>query len=155
MTIVGLVLIENVAERIPVGGALDAKHERIVGVADLVPVLPLGDRIGAGRQHLVDRIEAAAEQAVLRAIGIERNAKREDLAGADETCRPDDILRRHVIERADLVFLAPAAPVLEFPRRLGDGLLADLDIHQTFLSPGFRGVDPVAVRGPPEGAVAV
>ena len=40
----------------------------------------------------VDRIEAAAEQAVLRAVAVERNAEREHLAGANEACRLDDIL---------------------------------------------------------------
>ena len=55
MAVVGLVLVEDVAERIPVGGALHAQIERVVGVADLVPVLPAGDGVGAGREHLVDR----------------------------------------------------------------------------------------------------
>ena len=68
VAVIGLVLVEDVAERVPMGGALHAQHQRVVGVADLVPVLPPGDRVGAGRQHLVDRIEAAAEQSVLRAV---------------------------------------------------------------------------------------
>ena len=68
VAVIGLVLVEHVAERIPMGGALHAQHQRVVGVADLVPVLPPGDGVGAGRQHLVDRIEAAAEQSVLRTV---------------------------------------------------------------------------------------
>ena len=138
VAVIGLVLVEDVAERIPMRGALHAQHQRVVGVADLVPVLPLGDRVGAGRQHLVDRIEAAAEQAVLRPVGVERNAEREDLAGADQACRLDDVLRRDLIERADLVVLAPAAPVLELFRRLGDGLSSDLDVHRNSLSPAVE-----------------
>ncbi len=136
VTVIGLVLVEHVAERVPMGGALHAQHQRVVGVTDLVPVLLAGNRIGAGRQHLVDRIEAAAEQAVLRAFAVERNAEREHLAGADQARRLDDVLRGDVVERADLVVLAPAAPVRELLGGLGDRLFADLDIHgvRPFLS---------------------
>ena len=130
MAVIGLVLIEDVAERVPVRRALHAQHQRVVGIADLVPVLPFGDGVGAGRQHLMDRIEAAAEQPVLRPIGIERNAQRENLAGADQARGLDDILRGNVIERAAVIVLAPAAPVLELLRRLGDRFAADLDIHR-------------------------
>src|SRR5579864_5801066 len=137
VAVIALVLVEDVAERIPVGGALHAQHQRVVGIADAVPVLAAGDGVGAGRQHLVDRIEAAAEQAVLRAVGVERNAERENLAGANEACRLDDILRRDVVERSDVIVLAPAAPVLQLFRRLGDRFLADLDVHRTTpVSPG-------------------
>ena len=122
MAVIGLVLVEHVAERVPVGGALHAAGQRVIGVADLLPVLLAGDRISAGRQHLVDRIEAAAEQAVLRSAGVERDAEREHLAGADQARGLDDVLRRDVVERADLVVLAPAAPVLELFRRFGDRL---------------------------------
>ena len=113
VAVIGLVLVEDMAERVPMRGALHAQHQRVVGVADLVPVLPFGDCIGAGRQHLVDRIEAAAEQAVLRARGVERNAKRKNLAGADQARRVDDVLRRDLVERADLVVLAPAPPIAQ------------------------------------------
>ena len=134
VAVIGLVLVEHVAERVPVGGALHAQHERVVGVADLVPVLLAGDGVGAGREHLVDRIEAAAEQAVLRALAVERNAEREHLAGADQARRLDDVLGRDVVERAALVVLAPAAPVRELLRSLGDGGCADLDVHAMFVS---------------------
>jgi hypothetical protein len=62
----------------------------------------------------VDRIPAAAEQAGLRALPVERNAEREHLAGADQARRPHDVLRHDVIERADLIVFAPAPPVLSF-----------------------------------------
>jgi hypothetical protein len=51
------------------------------------------------------------------------------------TCRCDqargfnDVFGRHMIERADLVVLAPASPVLELFGCFGDRLLADFDIH--------------------------
>src|SRR5206468_832271 len=57
---------------------------------------------------------------------------REHLAGADETRSVDDVLGTYVIERADLIVLAPAPPVLELLRRLGDRLAADLDVHFYF-----------------------
>ena len=129
VAVVGLVLMKDVAERVPMRRTLDAQHERVVGVADLVPVLLAGDGVGAGREHLVDRIEAAAEQSGLRAVAVERNAKREHLAGANEARRVDDILGRDVVQRADLVFLAPPSPVRELLRSLLDRLLPHLDVH--------------------------
>ena len=129
VAVVGLVLVEDVAERIPMRRALHAEVQRVVGVADLVPVLLAGDGVGAGREHLVDRIEAAAEQAGLRAVAVERNAEREHLAGADQARRLDDVLGRDVVERPDLVVLAPAAPVPKLLGRFPDRLLPDLDIH--------------------------
>src|SRR5207245_2435585 len=83
IAVVGLVLVEDVPERIPVRGPLHAQVQRVVGVADLVPVLPAGDGVGAGRQHLMDRIEASSEQAGLRAVAVERDADGKHLAGAD------------------------------------------------------------------------
>ena len=131
VAVVALVLVEDVAERVPVGRALHAQVQRVVGVADLVPVLLAGDGVGAGRQHLVDRIEAAAEQAGLRAVAVERNAEREHLAGLDQLRGVDDVLGRDVVERADVVVLAPAAPVRELLRGFFDRLLADLDVHDS------------------------
>src|SRR6516164_474997 len=61
VTVIGLVLIKDMPERIPMRRALHAQHQRIVGIADLVPILPLGDGVGAGGEHLMDRIEAATE----------------------------------------------------------------------------------------------
>ena len=42
----------------------------------------------------------------------------------------DDVLGRDVIERADLVFFAPAPPIRKLLRCLGDRLFADLDVHK-------------------------
>jgi len=105
----------------PMRGALHAEVQRVVGIADLVPVLLAGDRVGAGRQHLVDRVEAA-RTGRLRALAIERDSEREHLAGLDELRRVRDVLRRDVIERADVVVLAPAAPVGELLGGLLDRL---------------------------------
>jgi len=65
---------------------------------------------------------------VLNSLALS-NAEREYLAGANEARRLDDVFRPHVVERTDLVVLAPASPVLELLRRFGDRLAADLDIH--------------------------
>src|SRR5262245_33767936 len=111
-------------------GPLHAQGQRVVGVADLVPVLLARDRISASGEHLMDRIEAPAEQASLRTGAVEGYAKRENLAGTDQARRLHDVLGRHVVERANLVFFAPTAPVLELLCCLGDRLFADLDIHK-------------------------
>src|SRR5260221_5172689 len=126
--------------------ALDAEHQRIVGVADLVPVLLAGDGVGAGRQHLVDRVEAAAEQSGLRAFAVERNAEREHLAGLDQAGGLGDVLGSHVVERADVVILAPTAPVRQLLGGLLDRLLADFDVHCVLLN------STVALRLSPAGA---
>src|SRR5262249_46329956 len=83
--------------------------------------------------HLMDRVEATAEQSGLRAAAVEWDAEREHLAGVDQLARRDDVLRRDVIERADLVVLAPAAPVRELLGGFLDRLAAHCDIHRLFL----------------------
>src|SRR5262249_21718698 len=100
-----------------------------VRVADVGKgVLAARNRIGACRQHGVDRIPASA-QARLRPLIVERNAQREHLAGLDQGRGLDDVLGPYVVERADLVVLAPTAPVLELVRRFGDRLLSDRYVH--------------------------
>ena len=64
--------------------------------------------------------------------------EREHLAGADQAGGLNDVLGAHVIERADLIVLAPAAPLLQLLRRFGDRLSAHLDVHQLFLLMPFR-----------------
>ena len=131
-TVIHLVFVEDVAERIPMGGGLHRHIDGVVGVADARHfVLAAGDRVGAGRQHGVDRIPAAAEQAGLRAAAVERNAEREHLAGAYQAGGAHDVFGRDVIERADLVVFAPAAPIFEFLGGLGDRLTADGNIHSS------------------------
>ena len=94
------------------GRGLHRHVDGVVGIADARHlVVAAGDRIGAGREHGVDRIPAAAEQTALRPALVERNAERKHLAGADQACRPHDILRQNVIERADLIVFTPPPPV--------------------------------------------
>jgi hypothetical protein len=128
--VVHCLFVKDVAERVPVRGGLHRHVDGVVGVADARHlVVAAGDRVCAGSQHGVDRIPAAAEQAGLRAAPIERNAKREHLAGADQARSPDDVLRHDVIERADLIIVAPAPPVFEFLGSVCDRLPADRDLH--------------------------
>src|SRR5262249_2319744 len=61
--------------------------------------------------------------------GVERNAEREPLSGANQARGFDDVLRRDMIEGADMVVFTPPAPVFELLRRLGDCLSTDLDVH--------------------------
>ena len=137
--VVHLVFVEDVAQRVPVGRGLHRHVDGVVGVAQLqhLVVVP-GDRIGASRQHGVDRIPAAAEQAGLRATAVERDAEREDLAGADQSRRADDVLWRDMVERADLIVLAPTTPILEFLGRFGDSLFAHVDIHRAVLPSSYE-----------------
>src|SRR5262249_45431419 len=145
VAVVGLVLVEDVPERVPMRRALDAQVQRVVRISDLVPVLPAGDGVGPGREHLMDRVVASSEQAGLRPVAGEGDSECEFLAGADEACGPDDVLGRHVVERADLVVLAPAPPVLEFLRGLGDRSFAHFDIHPRLQSSVLR-CDPPEPR---------
>ena len=146
VAVVGLVLVEDVPERVPVGGALHAQIESIVGVANLVPILPAGDGIGAGCEHLVDGVEASSKQPGLRTVAVERDAQREHLAGADQARGLDDVLRGDVIEGADLIILAPAAPVGKLLRRLGNRLPAHLDVNSLPHSAVLLRQVPMTVR---------
>ena len=113
-----LVVEEDMAERVPLRAALERHRDRVVGVADAAAVLPPRHRVGAGRQHGVDRIVAVAPQALLRAVAVVRQSEGENLALADEPRRGGHVLGRHVIERAELVIGSPFAPALEALRRL-------------------------------------
>src|SRR6202000_2419631 len=93
VSVIGLVFVKHVTERVPMRCALYTQHQRLVCVPELVPVLPPSNSVGAGREHLVDRIETATEQSILRTGRIERYAQSEHLAGTDQARRTDDILR--------------------------------------------------------------
>src|SRR5262249_50519336 len=59
-------LVEDMAERVPMGRALHRHVDGVIGVADIWDhVLAARHRVGACRQHGVDRVPAAAEQAGL------------------------------------------------------------------------------------------
>ena len=128
---------EDVGQRVPLGGALGRQMERVVGVAQARRLVVLaGDRVGAGREHGVDRVPAAAPQARLRPLLVEREAEREDLAAPHQARRGDDRLGRDEVERADLVVRPPPAPVLE-PLRL-------LEHVRSGVRPGHRLPSPAS-----------
>lgn len=97
--------------------------QRVVGIAQGLAaaggVEAPGHRVGAGGQHGVDRVPAPAEQAVLRAGAVERDAHGEHRAAADQPGGGGHVGRLDVVEGADLVGGAPAAPVAQ---RLGGGI---------------------------------
>src|ERR1700722_14969090 len=95
-----------------------------------------GMLIASSESRMVVGIPGARKQAGLRSIAIERNPEREHLAGADQRRRLDDVFGLDVVEGADLVVGAPAAPVPELLRGLRDRLLADGDVHGRFLRCG-------------------
>src|SRR5215471_11585187 len=113
------------------GRALHRHVDGVIGVADIGDhVLAARHRVGACRQHGVDRVPAAAEQPGLGTFAIERDTEPEHLAGFDQGCRLHNIFRPNVIKGADLVVLAPAAPVLEPLGSFRDRLSADRDVHE-------------------------
>src|SRR5207249_9962992 len=72
IAVVGLLLVEDVSQRIPVRRPLHAQIQGIVGIADLVPVLAAGDGVGAGCQHLVNEIGRAScrERVYIWEVGV-------------------------------------------------------------------------------------
>ena len=114
------------------GRRLDGHVQRVVGIAQVAAwtlVEPAGDGVGAGGEHGVDRVPAAAEQAALRPAGIERDPEGEHPAVPDQPGGGDDVLGADMVQRADLVVLAPAAPILELLGGVIDRRATLGDIH--------------------------
>ena len=112
VAVVHLAPVQDVGERVPLRGALQRHGHRIVGVLDVGQVVLGADtHVAAVLQHEVDRVEAP-ERPGLRPVVVERNGKRKDLALFDEAGRIHDLLRGDVVERPELIVVAPPAPVL-------------------------------------------
>src|SRR5207237_6309211 len=73
-------------------------------------------RIAAVAEHRVDGIETLP-RAALRAVPVERNAEREDLAARHQPPGGGDGVARDVVERPDLVVGTPASPVTNLQRQ--------------------------------------
>src|SRR6478736_3162119 len=92
-------------------------------------------RIGirAGAQHDVQRIDASERRiggfGALRPMLMEVERERNHLALAHEPCGSDDIVRRRIIERTDLVVCAPLAPVFVFRCRVAQVLAREFPWH--------------------------
>ena len=124
-----VVLIEDVAEPVPLGAALQRHHHHVIGGADAALVEHAGIGIGAGAQHEVQRVDAAHGRVIgLAALGaelIEIERERDHLALLDEPGGGDDVLGTGVVQRADFVVRAPLAPVLVFLRRVAKVLAGE------------------------------
>ena len=118
VTVPHFVVVEDVAERVPLRAALQRQRHHVVGVAQAALVLIAGDGVGAGGQHGVNRIEAVAPEAFLRAEFVEVKSERKRLAAFDQLAGVDDVFGLDVVERAGFVVRAPFAPVFAF---LGSG----------------------------------
>ena len=124
-----IVLVEHVAEPVPLRAALQRHHHHVVGGADAALVEHARIGVGAGAQHGVQRIDAAERRiiglAALRAVVVEIERQRDHLAFFHQLRRGDDVFGRGVIERADLVVGTPFAPVLVFLRGLAEVVARD------------------------------
>ena len=107
------VVIENMAQRVPLGAALQGQGHHIVGVADAAFVLGAGDGVGAGGEHGVDGIEAVAPKPGLRALIVEIEAEGEGNAALDQFRRLDHIPGLDIIDRAVFVVGPPLSPDFE------------------------------------------
>ena len=125
-----VVLVEDVAEPVPLGAGLQRHHHDVVGGADAALVEHAGIGVGAGAQHQMQRIDAPHRRVIgLAALWtelVEVERERDHLALLDELRRGDDVLGARVVERADLVLRAPLAPVLELLRRVAKVLAGEL-----------------------------
>ncbi len=124
-----VVLIEDVAEAVPLGAGLQRHHHDVVGGADAAFVEHAGIGVGAGAQHHVQRIDAAERRvfglAALRTELVEVERQRDHLAFTHQLGSGDDVLGLRVIERSDLVVRAPLTPVLVFFRGLAKVLAGE------------------------------
>ena len=117
-------MVEDVAEAVPLGRALQRHGDHVVRAADAVRealVAALG--VGAGVEHGVHRV-GAPPPALLRAVRVEATATSEKLAPRRTSAAPSTPLGVvEEVQRAEDVVGAPAAPVGAALRRRGDGAL--------------------------------
>src|SRR5437879_4060812 len=97
------VLVEDVAQAVPLRAALQRHHHHVVGGADAAMVEHAGVGVGAGSQQRVHRVDAAERRVLalraLRAVLVEVERERDDLALAHQARRGDDVLGLRVVER--------------------------------------------------------
>lgn len=113
IAIVHLVIENNVAKRIPLRRRLTRHVDRIVRVTEIRrwDILIACRGVSAGRQHGVDRIPTAAEQARLNRL-LQGQAEREDLALLDQLPRVDEVLGAHIVS-VPIWSSAPQRPQFE------------------------------------------
>src|SRR5256712_6197032 len=118
-TAVHLAVMEDVAEPVPLGPALEKHGHLVIGEAPTVgqrlearQLLPAGRVVRAGGDHAVDGVHAP-EGAGLGAVRVEVEGARDHLALAYEGGGALDHIGRDEVERPDLVLGTPAPPVAE------------------------------------------
>ena len=120
----GDAVVEDVAEPVPLGRALQRHRDHVVGTADAVrEALDAGRGVGAGVEHGVHRV-GPAPPALLRAVHVEalRQRERDARAGPGRAAsRRLASSRKFIVPRTSS---APHRPQLEHPLgRGGDGAL--------------------------------
>ena len=148
-----VVLVEDVAETVPLRAALQRHRHHVVGGADAALVEHARIGVGAGADHGVDRIGPAHRRVfalgALRAGVIEVEGERDYLALLDQLHGVENVLRRREVERPDLVVRTPFPPVLVFFRGGADVVAIDCFLgHEIFLLGVLVVVERVARRPP-------
>ena len=133
-----LVVIENMAEGVPLGAALQRQGHHIVGVADAAFVLGAGDGVGAGGEHGMDGIKAVAPKPGLRALIVEIEGEGKADAALYQFRRLDHIFGLNIIDSAILVVGSPLSPDFEaiggFPQMIdGEHFFAVAAYHLCLL----------------------
>jgi hypothetical protein len=132
------ILVEHMAEAVPLRAALQRHHHHVVGGANAAMVEDTRVGIRPRAQHGMQGIDAAHGGILalrpLRAVLVEVERERDHLALAHEPRGRDDVPGRCVIERPDLVVGSPPAPVLVFFGRFGQVLAGELARGHHFFS---------------------
>ncbi len=103
--------MENVGQGVPLCSSLQEQEESVVGDSPAEgPVLRSLHVVGSGGDHLVNGVDSA-ERARLWALGIEWQLERKNFSLAHQSGRLGDLVSGDVIESAEFVIGAPAAPI--------------------------------------------
>ena len=124
------VLVEHMAQAVPLRAALQGHHDHVVRGADAAVVEHTRIGVGARAQHRVHRVDPAHRGVLaLRALGavvVEVEREGDDLPLFHQSRRGDDVLGPRVVQRADFIVGTPLAPVLVFLRGIAEILVGEL-----------------------------
>ena len=101
------------AQSIPLRTALTGQVDRIISIAQIgfaIAVLLTRDSIRSRRQHLMNHVPTPTKQTRLNLL-LEVQTQRKCLTFFDQTTRCNHILRRHVIQRPNLIIVPPTSPI--------------------------------------------
>jgi hypothetical protein len=109
---------------------LERHGHHVVSGADPALVEHTGIGVGTRTKHAVDRVGTPHRRVLaFRALWagmIEIERERNDLAFFDEAGRGNDVLRRRIVECADLIVGTPFAPIFVLLGSVADVLTGDL-----------------------------